>query len=704
MKAFEPLDTSRMDFPSEADLARLMCRHIRHIEGYWNDDPNDMGHFGSLDMNTWMPPGGPINEEVIRSMTQELMGYAVLYKSPHFDADLAVVSRAHLLDRLNRCLRWIAAHHLTGELRTQPLQWDGQWGDDWESSLWAGQYAMAAYWVWDALEADVRERALRLLAFEADRFVGVDPPDGRWLDTKAEENAWDSFLIAWAYCMQPDHPHAAEWLDRGKAFALNTFTTDRDRVDMGVIDGRAVREWVCAQTAHPDMTVENHGSFHPGYLGCGGMLLEGRLAFQKMGMAPPPHYMHHVLDVWDILKRFYLCNGFTSYPSRQDWGYHWPYVSIQEAVMAGEFGDEVAGHLFWERVRYADEAMRHAGDGRFDGRIPHADGGRYFQFESGGMGSFAAVMMAGVPEVQRMRPDAFRRKQVGCEAYPFVWMQVRRSRAGLFGFSWRSLGHRAMGTVIPAGGESTFGADQDGLVGRFEIDGKPARPRVICHTDHTTDLGFRTTGEIHYGDGRIVQHIAVAALEDGETVVVMDLAEAQPGTPVTGNEGLGIYAMNDFMNNNRVAIAYEGGQNRVRGVGGKAQVIETGSAWMRVAGCLGVATDGLPLLYEDAAERNTPARWKSVLQDRVFVRPEGNGAQIRDFCAVLRMGRGGARRAGEGPERLDASGDRVRACRVLDGRKRTVTVVANFGVAEVTAEVAGVGTVRVAAMDVAVVG
>jgi hypothetical protein len=32
MKAFEPLDTSRPDFPSEADLVTLMCRHIRHIE------------------------------------------------------------------------------------------------------------------------------------------------------------------------------------------------------------------------------------------------------------------------------------------------------------------------------------------------------------------------------------------------------------------------------------------------------------------------------------------------------------------------------------------------------------------------------------------------------------------------------------------------------------------------------------------------
>jgi hypothetical protein len=130
-KAFAPLDTSRPGFPGEGDLVTLMCRHIRHIEKYWVDDSPTLGHFGSLDTNEWAPPGGPINEEVIRSMAQELMGYAVLYKHQAFDPDLTGVSRAHLLDRLNRCLRWICAHHLTGEMHSAPLQWDGQWGDDW---------------------------------------------------------------------------------------------------------------------------------------------------------------------------------------------------------------------------------------------------------------------------------------------------------------------------------------------------------------------------------------------------------------------------------------------------------------------------------------------------------------------------------------------------------------------------------------------
>lgn len=142
MTAFQPLDTSRADFPSEADLVHLMCRHIPYIERYWYEDDADHGHFGSLDVAEFQPEGGPINEMVIRSVGQELQGYAALYKSEHFDPAVAGLSRGDLLDRLNRCTRWWAAHHLSGDRRTEPLEWDGQWGDDWESSPWTADLAM----------------------------------------------------------------------------------------------------------------------------------------------------------------------------------------------------------------------------------------------------------------------------------------------------------------------------------------------------------------------------------------------------------------------------------------------------------------------------------------------------------------------------------------------------------------------------------
>ena len=685
---YPPLDTNTPGFPSESDLVQLMCRHVPYIEQYWCDDDADHGHFGSLDVDEFQPAGGPINEMIIRSMAQELQGYASMYRSEYFDPEVAGIERPTLLKRLNRCLRWICAHHLSGTRRTEPLEWDGAWGDDWESSPWTADMSMAAHHVWDDLDEDVRKAVLRVLSFEADRFIGVDPPDGRWLDTKAEENAWDAYLLAWAYCLQPDHPNAGEWLDAGKRFAVNTFTTDLDRVDTRLLDDRPVKDWVCTQTAHPDLTVENHGSFHPGYLGCGGLLLLGRLAFTMTGRTPPPHYLHHIEDAWRILRRFFLTNGFTAYPSGQDWSYHEPEVSLTHAIMFSEFEDRIAGHMLWHGIRYLDESMRYPGDGRFNGRMPPAAGGRYFQFETGVMGQLGALAIAGTPDVATISDDDFRREQVGTEAYPYVWLQVRRSRQGFFSFAWRSLSQQVMGMVVPAAGERVLGSDQDAFTGRFEIEGERMKPSPICHTDHTTEKGFTTTGVISYGDGRIRQSIAVVALEDGETSLLVDRTVVDESVTLTLNEGFGVYVMNDFMNDNRVRISFKGGRRTVRGVGGKARVIETGSSWIKVAGCLGIETDDEQIYYEDAAERNTPERWKSLLQDRIYLRPTENGQVVRDFACLIRQGPSATRRIGGGIERLPTENDDVRAFRFL-ARKQRMLAVANFSSESVSVELDG---------------
>ena len=82
---YPPLDTSAPTFPSEADLVHLMCRHIPYIEQYWVDEDAEHGYFGSLDVNEFQPPGGPINEMIIRSLGDELRGYAALHQSEFFD-------------------------------------------------------------------------------------------------------------------------------------------------------------------------------------------------------------------------------------------------------------------------------------------------------------------------------------------------------------------------------------------------------------------------------------------------------------------------------------------------------------------------------------------------------------------------------------------------------------------------------------------
>jgi hypothetical protein len=198
-------------------------------------------------------------------------------------------------------------------------------------------------------------------------------------------------------------------------------------------------------------------------------------------------------------------------------------------------------------------------------------------------------------------------------------------------------------------------------------------------------------GEQNHWNGRV----------NGETSLVVDRTIVKDDVHLSVNEGFGIYLRNDFMNDNRVRIAFEGGRRTVLGVGGKAGVIETGSKWIKIAGCLGIETSGEDLFYEDAAERNTPQRWKSLLQDRVFLKPETKGQSVRDFPCVIRQGRAGAGRLGEGVERLHTEKEGVRAFRFRT-RTGTACVAVNFSSDPVTCRV-GQQTIAIPAMDTVII-
>ena len=203
---------------------------------------------------------------IIRSLGDELRGYAALHQSAFFDPTLAGIEKPVLLDRLNRCLRWICAHHLSGSRRTEPLEWNGQWGDDWESSLWIADIAMAANHVCERTGS----RTCVKLSIACSRLKRTDfsvsiPRTDAGTTRRRRRTRGTVICLPGRIVSCPIIPTADEWLYRGKLFAVNTFTTDLDRVDTRLFDGRPLKDWICTQTAHPDLTVENHGSFHPGY-------------------------------------------------------------------------------------------------------------------------------------------------------------------------------------------------------------------------------------------------------------------------------------------------------------------------------------------------------------------------------------------------------------------------------------------------------
>ena len=74
----------------------------------------------------------------------------------------------------------------------------------WEAAYWAAHTAEAAWWLWDELSPPTRLAVAKMVEHDADAFLDRLVP--YWTDkngkvrypgdTKAEENAWNSHLLA----------------------------------------------------------------------------------------------------------------------------------------------------------------------------------------------------------------------------------------------------------------------------------------------------------------------------------------------------------------------------------------------------------------------------------------------------------------------------------------------------------------------------
>jgi hypothetical protein len=190
---------------SEGELMKVytsvMRDACRHSEREWHDSSFDpgAGHWGT---------GVSDGNEGIRAVSEMVLTSAALLK---YSDVLSDTERREYMSRATAALRYAAATHLIG---TQKCPDGKQWGGNWQSAMWTGTLGFGAWLIWNDLDQELRKDVERVVASEADRFLGSKPPTGRWFDTKAEENGWTLICLSLAANMFPSHPHAAAWNEK----------------------------------------------------------------------------------------------------------------------------------------------------------------------------------------------------------------------------------------------------------------------------------------------------------------------------------------------------------------------------------------------------------------------------------------------------------------------------------------------------------
>src|SRR5208337_4478492 len=179
----------------------------------------------------------------IRSVGGLVLACGALLK---YDEGLSEGERRDLLAKATAALRYATDTHLTG---TQKCTDGRQWGatpnfdrGSWQSGMWTGTLAFGAWLMWDKLDPALQQGIQRVVASEDDVLSQREPPNGLWLDTKAEENGWEVPCLVLGELMFPAHAHAAAWHEMALKYMMNTLCTEADTHDTNVVDGRAVNQ------------------------------------------------------------------------------------------------------------------------------------------------------------------------------------------------------------------------------------------------------------------------------------------------------------------------------------------------------------------------------------------------------------------------------------------------------------------------------
>ena len=484
-----------------ANYQAALANFPRYLANAWHDLGEGRGYFGD-----------PSHLEAgMRSTGNVIFTAALLVSDREYQPLDASGNREVLLGKAREGLNYMTQAHVTGG----GVCADGQaWGGVWQSSWWTTRMALGAKLIWDHLTEAERSAVERVVVHEADWQLPRIVPTGLAEDTKAEENAWDTEILATAMALFPDHPHYALWERKLCTFAYNTFSVAQDHHDETLVDGKPLREWVHTVNLHSDFTLENHGAYHFCYVASPLHSLAWAVyALSSQGITPPDALFHHVAEVWQRVKTTFLTKRF-AYVSGQDWArYTYGAYFIVPALvwLQSRLADCDARAIELARLQTLCEEQRENVDGSWFGRRftqPHYYGqpAKYETDCYANIGFAYALHRLLKPQIDATPAEELSSHLNGCHVSPECGIAFVRTDGLFASFSWRTLTEpHPLALFVPLADESLAEWQANNLCGRVVLAFE--NPSAVwVRGMESTDKGFTVEGTVIYRgrDGRIL--------------------------------------------------------------------------------------------------------------------------------------------------------------------------------------------------------
>lgn len=660
-------------------VLRLLSRSIPYYLKSWTDVNDDCGLFGVTDpVNYNMRSVGsssPVIEYVLRPHLNItcILGSFVFLKQEELIS--ALLDHDTLVNKIRKATRWACLTHITGSLDVESFLDRKRWGENWRSSFWAVQLGIISIFCKSILDDETLERIKTILAFEADRFIGLSPPTGCETDTKAEENAQDSMLLAWAVACNSQHPHKKEWERSLQIWSVNIASSIHDKTEHEEYFAGSVADAVTTQNLFPDMTAENHGFFHPEVLSYGCWIVVAMSAFLLNG-GKAPEYLSRKNNqrTFDILLRFCLPNGLIYTPG----GHDMPMFVPRPLALAWGLwhNDPRAMHLTGRLLSWMDSCLltdlEHQGPWVFGFEQNHEGWELLFQSLVG----FELALLSSLPfptEYCNFSTGQIENAIDTRHIYPYVEISYRRNVRCTRSIAWKAIGdHPLIGYNVHNQVElvAPFKA---ALLGIPSVSNPVKSWKVAFHHDNYQRDGFDSWGRIIYSDasGMPLLRRDVRVLTWGEEgLVVLDTILAETDLEVHEQYLSPIYLVNDHWTGYKLDFCSGSLRESISSFQRKFREINCPSFWASIENHLVFQfiwgkTKGLYFL--PGGERNAPPYWKNCRVDMLAVHVEPTMAAAGS--TVYRVGYYIG--AGKGPRPFKSAGNAgefYRGLVIMDGK------------------------------------
>jgi len=501
-----------------------------------------------------------------------VLGFLAKYQPPQSRADRrdAEKWRASAIS----LLRYLTAAHVSGGgtcLNGKP------WGNQWQSAMWARAAGMAGWFLWDDLDRDLQTAVARLVEFEADRFLRQAPKSSLHNDTGAEENAWNALITSLACNMMPAHPRAKDWEESSLRYLYNTFSVAADARDATPGDGgRPINEWVTTVNAHDDLTVENHGLVHVGYLkNAISEVQENALPWLIAGRAVPAACGHHRREVFELLIDCMAWDGGTVYFAGTDWKIYHEHCSeiVLYTMLSLQTADRRAAFLEATALAWLT-------------RQQQAEGGYYNvrrDLEYGGLCATRLIVcclahgLIGPPPEPITAAD-FDGLATGTRHLSAGRTVVHRTAGKFASFTWAQ---KRMALALPRDGTWVIWPHFASYLGIF--DGQDSSHRNARLENIDVDVqpdGFRISGALLRCKGQLIQDFCFASPPGDYTVYIERLQTEKDFRPPSRETG--VIGLEYPLGSNHRVLAGPWGTVKTTGYGGQARVHALHGNWLNI--------------------------------------------------------------------------------------------------------------------------